>query len=268
MALRKAWAFVQKDFLEETSYRLSFALQLAGMVFSVLTFFFVSKLFGQAATPYLQSYGGDYFSFVLVGLAFSRYVGVSLQSFSAMITQAQTTGTLEALFLTETSTEIIVLGSSLYRFLWVSLSVALYLGMGVLLGADLRRANLLSGVIVLLLTVICFSAFGIFSASFVVIFKRGDPITGILRGILDVFGGTYYPIDVLPGWLQVFSYFLPITYSLRAMRHALLNGYSIVELAPDLGVLLLFTVILLPLSLLSFNYAVKRAKAEGSLSHY
>lgn len=184
----KAWAFVQRDFLEETSYRLSFALQMAGMVFSVLTFFFVSRLFGDAAAPYLESYGGDYFSFVLIGLAFSRYVGVSLNSFSAMITRAQTTGTLEALFLTETNTEVIILGSSLYRFIWVSFSVSLYLAMGALLGADLRQANVLAGIIVLILTVVCFSAFGILSASFVVLFKRGDPVTGILRGVLDVFG--------------------------------------------------------------------------------
>lgn len=73
---------------------------------------------------------------------------------------------------------------------------------------------------------------------------------------------------MLPGWLQVISYFLPITYSLRAMRHALLQGYSVIELAPDIGILVLFTVVMLPLSLVAFNYTVRRAKAEGSLAHY
>ena len=266
--LRKAWAFIQRDFIEETSYRMAFVLRLFGMLFSVVTFFFVSKLFGPAAAPHLESYGGDYFSFVIIGLAFSQYVGVSLTSFSTMITRAQITGTLEALFLTETDASAIVVGSSLYRFLWVSVNVTLYLAVGAVFGMDLSRANLLAGFIVLLLTVACFSSFGILAASFVIVFKRGDPITTIFKGVMDVLGGTYYPITVLPGWLQVFSYFVPLTYALRAMRLALLQGYSIIDLAPDLGILLVFSVVLLPLSVLVFNYAVHRAKAEGSLSHY
>ena len=77
-----------------------------------------------------------------------------------------------------------------------------------------------------------------------------------------------FPISVLPEWLRTISYLLPITYSLSGMRHALLQGYSLSALAPEITALMVFSVVLVPLGLLSFKYAVKRAKVDGSLVQY
>jgi ABC-2 type transport system permease protein len=52
------------------------------------------------------------------------------------------------------------------------------------------------------------------------------------------------------------------------MRLALLQGASWSQLAPDILALVIFALILLPLSLTAFRYAVHRAKVEGSLTHY
>jgi len=52
------------------------------------------------------------------------------------------------------------------------------------------------------------------------------------------------------------------------MRHALLQGHILRELAPEVGTLVLFSAILLPASLLAFRYAVRKAKMEGTLVHY
>ena len=81
-------------------------------------------------------------------------------------------------------------------------------------------------------------------------------------------GGVFYTVAILPGWLQVIAGLLPITYSMRAMRAALLTGASWAELANDLLALLLFCVALFPLSLVAFRFAVDRARADGSLAHY
>ena len=78
MPFKKAGAFIRRDFLIETSYKSAFLMNLAGMFVSVLTFFFIAKLFGKAAAPYLQEYGGDYFPFVLIGIGFSTFLGVGL----------------------------------------------------------------------------------------------------------------------------------------------------------------------------------------------
>jgi ABC-2 type transport system permease protein len=100
------------------------------------------------------------------------------------------------------------------------------------------------------------------------VFKKGDPINMLLMGTSELFGGVLFPIEVFPDWLQSISHILPITYSVNGMRHALLQGYSLAELAPDILTLVLFSLALLPLSLFIFDRAVMKVKAEGGLVQY
>ena len=265
----KVLAFVKRDLHLELSYRFSFLLQFCGIFFSVFLFYYVARLLGEAASPYLAPYGGDYFSFVLIGIAFSGYFGVGLSSFATGIRQAQMTGTLEAMLVTPTRVSTIVLCSSLWSYLITTFRVLVYLALGALfLGVDLGQGNYPAALLILALSVVAFSSLGIIAASFVMVLKRGDPVTWLFNALSSLLGGVYYPVAILPGWLQRLSRLLPITYSLRAMRLALLKGYSLSALASDILALALFGLVLLPLSLLAFRYAVHRAKVDGSLTQY
>ena len=243
-------------------------LRMFFMLFNILTYYFIAKLVGDGAAKYLEPYGGDYFSFVLIGMAFSGYLMISLRSFSESLRDEQMMGTLEAMLVTPTKTSAIIGLSSLWNFIFASFRVLLYLVIGILLGVDMTQANIGGALLILILTIICFSSIGILSASFIMVFKRGDPINMFLMGTSELFGGVLFPIEVFPGWLQNVSHVLPITYSVNGMRHALLQGYSIGELAPELLMLVLFSVLLLPLSLFVFDRAVQRVKAEGGLIQY
>ena len=267
--MKKALAFLLRDLIEAASYKLAFVMQLAGIFFSVLTFYFLSQLFGQGVSPYLKPYGGDYFAFVLIGIAFANYLGVALRSFSSQIRTAQVMGTLEAMLVTQTEIPTIILSSSLYSFIFTSFQVVIYLLLGSLLfGVNMGQANLVAALLILLLTIISFSAIGIISASFVMVFKRGDPLAWLFGSASILFGGVYYPIAILPGWLEKVAYLLTITYSLEGMRLALLKGHSLNALLPNLLALSIFTLVLLPLSIMSFQWAVRKAKLQGTLTHY
>jgi ABC-2 type transport system permease protein len=147
--------------------------------------------------------------------------------------------------------------------------VVVSLAMGVfLLGVDLGDSNFAAALLILFLTVISFSSLGIIAASFIMVLKRGDPVTWIFGVFSNLLGGVYYPITVLPEWLQKIAGLLPITYSLRSMRLALLKGAGFEELKIDFLVLTIFCIVLLPLSLLTFRFAVERARRDGSLAHY
>jgi ABC-2 type transport system permease protein len=62
--------------------------------------------------------------------------------------------------------------------------------------------------------------------------------------------------------------FVAITYSLRGMRHAFLQGYSLSALGLDIVALAVFSVVVLSLGIFCFRYAVRKAKMEGSLTQY
>ena len=267
--LAKVWAFVCRDFKLQTSYRLAFFFQVFGILFSVAGFYFVALLFGDAAVPHLQLYGGDYFAFVLVGIAFMRYQSVAMGTFSATIRTGQMMGTLEAMLVTPTRLFTILLSSSLWSFAFTSIQVLFYLLLGVVVfGVDLGHANVAAAAVVQILTILVFSGIGILSASFTMVFKQGDPINFLFGSVSTLLGGVLYPITVLPAWLQPVSYLLPLTYSLSAMRRAILLGDPLGALMPDLLPLVLFAVVLLPMSFVAFGYAVRRAKIEGSLTQY
>lgn len=267
--LRLLWSFFERDFHTETSYRTAFLFSLTGIFFSAFTFFFVSKLIGEQASPFLDQYGGDYFSFVIIGLAFGGYFNLGLGGFARALREAQTTGTLEAMMMTPTPVSIIVIGSALWNYAFTTFRVFVYILLGVaLLGLRLTGANYLGGLVSLVLSIVAFASIGIIAASIIMIIKRGEPITTLLGATANLLGGVYYPIEILPDWLQVFSRVVPVTYALRAMRLSLLTGASWAELMPDLIVLAGFTIVLFPLSLVSFRWAVERARLDGTLAHY
>jgi ABC-2 type transport system permease protein len=100
------------------------------------------------------------------------------------------------------------------------------------------------------------------------IFKQGDPTSWVFTMGSTLLGGIYYPVTVLPEWLQKVSFFLPITHSLEGMRLTLLQGYPFDRIVNHVIFLVIFTAAMMPLSILFFSYAIKRAKMEGSLIQY
>ncbi len=267
--LNKPLAFMWRDFLEDKSYKLAFITQLLSIFISTAMFYFLSRLLGTVGASYLQPYGGDYFSFVLIGIAFYSYLGVSMGSLADTIREGQQIGTLEALLVTQTEIPTIIVSSSLYSLFWATLKVALYLAVGVcFFGVNLGEANIPGALIILILTILSFGSLGIVSASFVMVLKRGDPVNWIVTSVSGLLGGLYYPVSVLPDWLQTVSYLLPVTYALDGMRYAVLQGHNLTQLLPHIFPLMVFSVIMLPLSILIFGYAVRKAKKDGTLTQY
>jgi len=267
--IEKPLVFVWRDFIDDASYKFAFFMQFINIFISTSIYFFISKLLGSIGTSYLDPYGGNYFSFVLIGVAFYSYLGVSMRSLTDTIRRGQMLGTLEALLVTQTEIPTIILSSSLYSFIWASIRVAVYLVLGAFVfGVNLSNTNVAGALIVLLLTIISFGSLGIISASFIMVLKKGDPVSWIFTGISGLLGGLYYPISVLPDWLRTISYFLPVTHALEGMRMAVLKGHSLLQLLPYILALLVFSIIMLPLSILIFTFAVRKAKKDGTLTQY
>ena len=251
----KILAFIKKDFQIEISYKLSFLFNLLTVATSIFTYYFIDKLFGHKATDHLKTFGVNYFSYVLLSMAFFSYIGVGAGSFAARLRQEQLEGTLEALLMTPTKLSTLLLSMTLWSFIFATINVAIYLLMGALLfGINFGNVNLVSSFVVLLLTVITFSSLGILSACFILVFKRGNPAGWALNTVEGLLGGVYYPITVMPAFLQVAAKFLPITHAIRAMQLAVYQGYTLSDLKLEIGILFIFAIILVPVSYFGFKF--------------
>ena len=118
------------------------------------------------------------------------------------------------------------------------------------------------------LTLMSSAGLGILSASFILYFKRGDPINFFLSGLTTFFGNVFFPVEQLPEFLRPVSEYLPITWSLRIIRGSLLQGRPSSDLYNELKWRAILTVVLLPLGVLFSRVAIRRAKKEGTLIQY
>jgi ABC-2 type transport system permease protein len=189
--------------------------------------------------------------------------------FSDSIRQAQVTGCLEAMLSTQTDSLTIVLMSSLYALISGALQLLIILIAGAAFaGVDFSHMNVVATLIVFAVSVLSFVAFGVLSASAILWLKKGDPFSWVLGGLGTMLGGAYFPVTVLPGWVQTVATFIPITHSLHALRLTMLKGASVREVSAPLLILGLMAAVLLPLSLVLFAALVRKGRKEGTLMQY
>lgn len=262
----KVWAFLKRDLLSEMSYRLAFMLQIVGLMFSLLAFFYMTKMM-DPATEGLN--GIPPFEYLLMGIAFQFYFSTALYSFSAKIRSEQVLGTLEAMLVSPTPTSIVIFSSAAWDFTYGGIRVLTYLLLATLIfGVDLQTAGLPVFVVGVALTLLSSAGLGILSASFILYFKRGDPINFLLSGATTFLGTVFFPAEMLPQWVRPASEYLPITWSLRIVRGSLLQGKTFVDLGSELLVLTVLTLVLLPTGLYASRFAIRRAKRDGTLIKY
>lgn len=266
------WAFLRRDAKIAVSYRLQFIFQVASVMSVSITFFFVSIMLRrvEGGIESLDRYGGRYFGFVLVGLAFSSYLDAALRMLAQAIRQAQMTGTLEAMLATRTPVGAVVAGSALYTLAFSTFRMALFLAFGSLLLENQRlHWEAWPGALTILgLTIAATLALGIFAAGFIVWFKQGDPITGAIAGLSWLLSGILYPVEIFPAEVRGLADWLPMTHTLRAMRLSLLQGVGLDGIASEARFLAVFAGLGIPLALLWFGFAVGRARKAGSLAKY
>ena len=172
-----------------------------------------------------------------------------------------------------------LLGVSLFSLLnSIVTSIIVLLGLMLFTNLSLRGANLFGVLVVLAVSTVAFVGLGLFAAVFPVMSaERGAEATHIFQGSLLLISGVYYPIHVLPGWLQPLSAFSPATYTLSACRKLFgvddgnsstaehLAGAPLSAVSHELLILALMGAIILPLGLMVFVRVEAWAKKTGKL---
>lgn len=266
--LEVARATFVRDLLTASSYRTGFALSTVGAILNVLGVFFLSRAFGADAALPIERYGGQYFGFAVVGVAFTSYMAVGMTGVASRIREGQMMGTLELMLLSPNRLGILLISSTLWNLAFATVALVLHLLAGVALGMDLGRANLAAAGLSLLVAMVAFTGLGLISASIVIVIKQGNPVS-LLVGMASVLlAGVLYPTSVLPAWLQAVGQVLPLTHALELVRRSMLEGEGIATLGAPLASLVILAAVYVPIGLWACGRAVRIAQTDGSLSEY
>src|ERR1051325_2873441 len=228
LLLSRIRAFVVRDFQLAVSYRMDFFMRVLSILIVTTTFFFVSRIFvGKADTLFSQ--WQDPLTAWLTGLAVLNYFMTGFSSLATAIRQEQMQGTLESVLLTPISVPTVIVASSAWDFAQATVYSFLYLFFGWLFFDVHYAGNFLLALLFLLLTTFVLACLGILSASFAMVFKRGDPFGIFLGAGSALFSGVLFPTQMLgEGFGKVWR-LLPPTYGLDGIRRVLIEGQGLAE---------------------------------------
>lgn len=258
--------FALKDLRIALTYRLSFVLGLFTAFYGMLTFFFVSRVVGNSATVGTPD---EYFSYVVVGVTLSNVLRAAIMTAASNARSDQVAGTLEILATQPLSPIALALGWSALPVMEAMLEGVVMIIVAIPLGFSGFTPDWASVVIVLTASIALFLAFGFLGAAFVLAIQQGTGVMGLIVGAMSLAGGTLFPTSVLPSSLHFLTVISPLTYTLEAMRGAVLEGQSPTQLlGGSLGVVLIYAAIVMPLSAIVLRTAFGFARSRGSLARF
>ena len=259
-------AFVIRDFQVQLSYRMAFFLRVLTILIVVTIAYYMSRILPGLAVQ--DPNWRDPFPALITGLAVLNYFMTNFSSLATAIRSEQLQGTLESVLMTPITVPGLIVSSSTLDFIEATIYSSLYLVFGAVFFGVTYQGSYLLAFLILILTTMVFASLGILSASFAMVFKKGDPIAVLAATGTAVFSGVFFPPKLLPGTMQKISKLLPATYGLEAIRGVLIQNNGLNEARGPIITLLIFLAILLPISLWIFSRAIRRAKREGSLIQY
>lgn len=267
--LTVAAAFFRRGLQEALSYRAAFGMRLLTAGLSLTAFYFFARFVDMGRSPLLAPYGGDYLGFALVGLVLINLQHTAMSAYPEAIRQAQLTGTLEAMLATPTPSWLVLLCAPLYTFATSALWAVIYLVAGVLVfGVRFGPVNWTTLALAAPLSLLAFASLGFIGAALTMVVRRNAPLSALMGGASALLGGVLYPTGVLPGWLQTAAQALPITHALELVRRAVFTNAGLDQLGPSLLGLALFCAVCAPAGLVCFAWSLRRARRDGSLTHF
>jgi ABC-2 type transport system permease protein len=93
--------------------------------------------------------------------------------------------------------------------------------------------------------------------------EKGAQLGFVAQGLMLAVSGVYYPVSVMPGWMQAIAKISPATYALRGDRAAIVNGAGLAW--ADVWPLLVIAVLAIPIGLATFKRGERYAKKHGKL---
>jgi ABC-2 type transport system permease protein len=147
--------------------------------------------------------------------------------------------------------------------------IVAYLAVAILIfGAHIRLAGVPLAIPVLGLTILTFCALGVISAAFIILTKRGDPVTLFAAQSSAFLAGALFPTTLLPGALEAFTRLIPAYWGMEAMRRLLLTDAGWSDVAGPIFVLCLFVIVMVPSSFAILRWALRSARRTGTLGTY
>lgn len=267
--LRKIGVFIKRDIRILLTYKFAFFSMFLGTIFNLFYLVLFGAMFSEAIPPAISSYGGNFISYLLVGSIGWGFLWSIMSATSMSLRSEMMMGTLESILLTRTKLITVMLGYTIFGCLFGLLSVLVLLGVGagcfgvVVFG----NANIYT-LVVFLLSILLMTGFGMLFGGLTIWAKNIGQTVPLIQSVAMFFCGVYFPIAVLPKYLQPVAHYVPFYYSIEGLRKTLIPGVTHREIMSYVWILAVLAIAFVLIGLYTLNQGLLKAKKDGSLAFY
>jgi ABC-2 type transport system permease protein len=273
--LRAGYAFVERNTHLIKRYWAWELVWLAYSVVNALAVTLIAKASGQITGASMTAEQiNTFILFLMVGTLVWHYLAMVFDMVSEAIQWERWEGTIEYTFMAPISRLTHLLGQAAFAVIYGVLHTTVIMTIVALFfKVDMSNANVPGMLLIVATGSMSFIGLGMFAAVLPLLSpEKGLQMTNIIKTVVLLVSGVYYPVAVLPNWMQPLAYVSPAYYMLAGMRDALQKGTPILANANSSGLfmpyivpLLITGLVTIPAGLYAFTRAERYAKQTGKL---
>jgi ABC-2 type transport system permease protein len=240
-----------------------FLWDLAFLIWTIantLTIVFIAK--GVGLSPEKENL---FATALLVGGVIWAFLGIIFEIVTETVAWERWEGTIEYTFMAPVSRPVHLIGMGIYAVIYGMVrAAAVFVAVVAFIGLHVPNANYGASVALLSIASVSFIGVGMMTAVLPLISpEKGTQLGFVAQGLMLVVSGVYYPVSVLPEWMQWISKISPATYALRGIRASVLTGAGLAW--DDVWPLLVIGAFSIPIGLSVFKAGERYAKKTGKL---
>ena len=198
------------------------------------------------------------FQFLAPGFMALTVITGSLQGVATAISREKEQGTMDGLLASPIPHISIILGKVAAQTVRGLIQGFLILGLSmVLFGVQIYGSPIIM-LIVMVLGTASFVGVGIIMTAVAPDQETAQMMTIILQFPMMFISGILFPIDQLPGWLQLIGKALPLYYAADALRKVIILNATLAAIMPDVLILIVYTFLTMTIAIPLFDKAMRR----------
>jgi ABC-2 type transport system permease protein len=202
---------------------------------------------------------------LLIGAVVWAYLGIIFEFITETVAWERWEGTIEYTFMAPLSRSMHLFGQGAFAVLYgLVRATILFFVVAAFIGIHMPNANFLAAFGLLAIASLSFMGIGMMTSVLPLISpEKGAQLGFVAQGMMLAVSGVYYPVSVMPNWMQAIAKISPATYALRGDRAAVVDGAGIAW--ADVWPLLIIAIVAIPLGLVIFKKGERYAKKHGKL---
>jgi ABC-2 type transport system permease protein len=256
-------ATMRRDAHVFLSYRFRLVSQVIGMLFTLTIFYYIGKLVRPGAVgPH-----GEYFAFAVVGIVTTSVLTSALLS-TEIVRMELMAGNFERILISPIGPVWGIVCVTAFPILYATAFAGVMLALAAaVFSVPIHVTDIVPALGVGILGAISLGCIGLLFVGGLIAFKSALGAAFVVAG-LSLLGGAYFPLTLFPVWIRWTSEVQPFTPTVDLLRHLLIGTPTTESALLEVGKLVGFTVVLLPVSISVLWLAVHWSRRRGTILEY